>query len=562
VPIEADPNSTDSLIKLANALAKAGRKPEARALLDQAFKYATLSAPILLQLGNEYVNIGDSKVALALYEQALELDPAHEIPILLARTKIYASQEKWDLALVLADEILERDPNHLDALYLEIQALDFLARTDEEVAILRRMISLKPDPQLHSVLSFYMLYAAATTPESVYAESRRWFALYGEVLRRNIQPHRNNPDPTRKIKIAYLSPDLREHTIMKLLPAVFENHDQTQFDVSFYSIGSMRDKVTAGIAKTNRLVLVRPFAEDIAAQTRADKIDILVDLAGHTMEAAAYLVFAMKPAPVQVSWLGAVGTTGMPTMDYYIGDAYQPCPGTEHLFAETVYRLPRISESYRPTADIGMAQSPFFKNGFITFGSFNDPRKITRDVIKLWAVILHMTPSSKLFFKFFHLEKPICHERLRNWLLEDGIPAERFRFEGASPPLEYLSAWSEVDIGLDPFPYNGSTTTMDALWMGVPVVTLAGRLAVSCCGATILSAAGLPVSYTVEEYIQTALFLVDNIPRTPEIRRRVRQAIVSSALMDEKGLIRAVESAYREMWMKWCRSSSRIGNAV
>jgi predicted O-linked N-acetylglucosamine transferase (SPINDLY family) len=405
-----------------------------------------------------------------------------------------------------------------------------------------------------------MLYAAATTPESVYEESRRFFALYGEPLAKNIRPHRNHPDPNRRIKIAYISPDLNDHTIMKLLPAVFENHDHMQFDVSFYSIGSIRDHVTDRIAKTNRLVSVRPFAEDIAAQTRADEIDILIDLAGHTMEVSAHLVFAMKPAPVQVSWLGAIGTTGMPTMDYYIGDAYQPCPGTEHLFAETVYRLPRISESYRPTADIGIAESPFFKNGYITFASFNDPRKITRDVSKLWAVILHMTPGSKLFFKFRNLEKSIWQERFRNWLLEDGISAERLRFEGASPSLEYLGAWGEVDIALDPFPYNGSTTTMDALWMGVPVVTLAGRLAVSCCGATILSAVGLPVSSTVEEYIQTALFLVENIPRTPEIRRRVRQAIASSALMDEKGLIRALETAYRAMWTKWCRNRSEFEN--
>jgi predicted O-linked N-acetylglucosamine transferase (SPINDLY family) len=345
---------------------------------------------------------------------------------------------------------------------------------------------------------------------------------------------------------------------MKLLPAVFQYHDQTQFDVSFYSIGSIKDKVTEGIARTNRLVSLPPLAEDIAAQTRADKIDIVIDLAGHTMKAAAYLVFAMKPAPLQVSWLGAFTTTGMPTVDYYLGDAYQPCPGTEQLFAETVYRLPRISQSYRPAADIGIAESPFFKNGFITFGSFNDPRKITRDVIKLWAVILHMTPGSKLFFKFFHLEKPICQTRLRDWLLEDGISAERFRFEGASVPLEYLCAWSEVDIGLDPFPYNGSTTTMDALWMGVPVVTLAGRLAVSCCGATILSAVGLPVSYSVEEYIQAAMFLVENIPKTPGIRRNVRQAMVASTLMDEKGLIRAVETAYRKMWIKWCGSRTDL----
>ncbi len=554
------PHSTDSLIQLANQLAKAGRSLEARGLLDQAPKSAPRSAAVLAQLGTEYGNIGDSKVAFELYEQALELDSSLEIPILLARAKMYESQEKWDLALKLTDQILERDANHLATLYLKISCLHLLARTEEEVTLMRRVVGLKPDPKVHSQLLFYMLYAADATPESVYEESRRFFALYGEPLVRKIRPHRNNPDPNRKIKIAYVSPDLRNHTIMKLLPAVLENHDRTQFDVSFYSVGSIRDQVTDHIAKTNRLVSLRPFAEDIAAQTRADEIDILIDLAGHTMDVAAHLVFAMKPAPVQVSWLGAFNTTGMPTIDYYIGDPYQPCPGTEHLFSETVYRLPRINESYRPTADIGIAESPFFNNGYITFGSFNDPRKITRDVIKMWAAILHMAPGSKLLFKFRHLEKPIWQERLRNWLGEDGISGERFRFEGASPPLEYLCAWSELDIALDPFPYNGSTTTMDALWMGVPVVSLAGRLAVSCCGSAILSTVGLPVSQTADEYIRTALFLVDTIPKTPQIRRNVRQALVGSALMDERGLMRDVETAFREMWVQWCRSRVRIAN--
>jgi tetratricopeptide (TPR) repeat protein len=538
---------------LAQLLAKTDRTPEARALLEQGLKNAARSAPFLLQCAEQYTTMGELDVALQLYEQVLALDPSHEIPILLARAKIYASQGKWDLALALADQILERDPNHIDALYLKISCLHLLARSGEEVASLRHLLDIRPDVQAHGLLLFYMLYVAGTTPESVYEESRRWFALYGAPLAKKILPHRNHPDPNRKIKIAYVSPDLHHHTIMKLLPAVFENHDHTQFDVSFYSIGAIRHKVAERISETNRVVWVRPFAEEIAAQARNDEIDILVDLAGHTMEAAAYLVFAMKPAPIQVSWLGAVSTTGMPTMDYYLGDAYSPCPGTEHLFTEAVYRLPRVNHSYRPAADIGIAESPFFKNGFVTFGSFNDPRKITRDVIKLWSVILHMAPGSKLFFKFFHLEKPICQTRLRNWLLEDGISAERIRFEGASLPLEYLCAWSAVDIALDPYPYNGGTTTLDSLWMGVPVVTLAGRLAVSCDGASILSAVGLPVAYTAEEYIQTAMFLVDNIPKTPGIRRNVHQAIAGSALMDEKGLVRALEAAYREMWVKWCR---------
>jgi predicted O-linked N-acetylglucosamine transferase (SPINDLY family) len=499
-------------------------------------------------------------LALDLYSRALSLDPSLETPILLARGNIYASQDQWDVAIQLADQILARDPNHWDALNLKRKCVHLLDSAEEDVALLRRLVELKPDPQMHSRLLFNMLYAQGTTAEAVYDESRRWFQLHAAKLSRQIQPHRNDPDPNRKIKIGYVSPDLRFHTIMKLLPAVFENHDHNRFDLFFYSLSSLKDPVSEYVAKTNRIVNVEPDAAVIAAQARADGIDILVDLAGHTMEASAHLVFALKPAPVQVSWLGAVSTTGMPTIDYYIGDAQSPCPGTDHLFVETVYRLPRVPCSYRPVADIGIAESPFFQNGYITFGSFNDPRKITRDVVKLWSVLLHMTPQSKLFLKYHHLEKPVAQERFRRWFLEDGIPAERLRFAGPSSALDYLCAWGEVDIGLDPFPYNGGTTTMDALWMGVPVVTLAGRLAVARTGASLLSAVGLPVAETPEQYLSTAMFLVDNIPKNPDIRKNVRHAMAHSPLMDEKGLVRTLEAAYRDMWKKWCEQRNGIKN--
>jgi predicted O-linked N-acetylglucosamine transferase (SPINDLY family) len=235
-----------------------------------------------------------------------------------------------------------------------------------------------------------------------------------------------------------------------------------------------------------------------------------------------------------------------------------PCPGTEHLFSETVYRLPVLC-SYRPFAtDLPVAASPCLERGYITFGSFNGPRKITRDVARLWSAILHLVPESRLLLKYHGLENPAMQDDLRRWLTEDGIPEQRLRFAGAVPPREYLAAYSDIDIALDPFPYNGGSTTLDTLWMGVPVVTLAGRMAVQRCGASLLTAAGLPdlVANTPEEYIKTALFLVQAVQSAPDLRRNVRQALQSSPLMDEVGLVRSVEDAYRDMWRAWCASQS------
>jgi len=178
--------------------------------------------------------------------------------------------------------------------------------------------------------------------------------------------------------------------------------------------------------------------------------------------------------------------------------------------------------------------------------------------VKLWSAILHLVPESRLLLKYHGMEKEAMRGNLESWFLEDGIPGERLRFEGAVPPREYLEAYSNVDIALDPFPYNGGSTTLDTLWMGVPVVTLAGRLPVQRCGASLLTAAGLPdlVANTPEEYVKTALFLVQAVRTVPDLRRNVRQALQSSPLMDEVGLVRSVEDAYRNMWRAWCGSQS------
>ena len=273
---------------------------------------------------------------------------------------------------------------------------------------------------------------------------------------------------------------------------------------------------------------------------------------------SAYLAFALKPAPVQVSWLGVLSTTGMSTMDYFLGDAQIPCPGTEHLFTETIYRLPRSVGCYRPTANVPVAPAPSLESGYITFGCCNNQQKINRDVVKLWAAILHLVPQSRILLKWQGMEAESRQERMRQWFLEDGIPAERLLFAGSSTTTKYLEEYGRIDVALDPFPYNGGSTTLDALWMGVPVVTLAGRLPVQCTGASILTAVGLPdlIARTPEQYLKIALYLAEVVSKTPDLRQEIRRALVSSPFMDEIGLVRDVENAYREMWHTWCHSRS------
>jgi predicted O-linked N-acetylglucosamine transferase (SPINDLY family) len=425
---------------------------------------------------------------------------------------------------------------------------------EESARSLRRSLEILPEPEIHSSLLFDMNRLPDTTPEILYAEACRWNGLYAAPLASEIQPHRNLPDPERRLKVGYVSPDLYGHPIAKFMMPVFERHDRSRCEVFAYAVGSKTDAVTDWFrARVEHFVSLPPDAQTLATRVRADGIDILVDLAGHTT-GSGYLAFARKPAPVQISWLGVLSTTGMPVMDYFLGDAEMPCPGTEHLFSETVYRLPSCVCCFRPTDSVPVDTAPFLERGYITFGCFNNPQKINREVVKLWSAILHLVPDSRLLLKWHLLEREVVQHRFERWFAEDGIPPGRLRFAGASNTTDYLKEYGEIDIALDPFPYNGGSTTLDSLFMGVPVVTLAGRLAVQRIGASLLIGAGLPdlVTYSPKQYVTTAVFLAGTVPKIPGSRHNLRKALQSSPLMDEIGLVRSVENAYRDMWRTWC----------
>ncbi len=235
-----------------------------------------------------------------------------------------------------------------------------------------------------------------------------------------------------------------------------------------------------------------------------------------------------------------------------------PYPGTEHLFSEKVYRLSGPIGSYRPAVKAEIQESPYFRNGYITFGCFNNPHKLNREVILVWSAILHVLPSAKLFLKYHRLETDSVQARLRDWFHAYGIGGDRLIFEGRSKRAEYFEAWNRVDIVLDPFPYNGGTTSLDSLWMGVPMVTLSGRLPVNCVGTSLLSTIGLPVARTPEEYVTHAVGLANAIPTAPHIRQHVHAAIRSSPLLDEVGSVRSIEAAYRDMWHMWCATQVKM----
>jgi protein O-GlcNAc transferase len=507
-------------------------------------------------LGCAYEHLVEHDLARLHLADALRLDPSKLAAVEALYARMFWTEEKYTEAIAAADRALAANPNYYLALVVRGRACSAQGRMPDMVDCLRRSLEIVPDAVIHSSFLFDITCLTETTPEVLHAETRRWNALYAAPLASEIQPHPNRPDPERRLKLGYVSPDLYGHPIAKFILPVFEHHDRSRFEVFAYAVGTKSDEITGCIQKrVEHFVSFPADPKRLAERIRADEIDILVDLAGHTT-GEAYLAFARKPAPIQVSWLGVLNTTGMSTMDYFLGDAEMPCSGTEHLFTETVYRLPRAFCCYHPGTDAVVAPAPYLERGDVTFGCYNSPRKITREVVKLWSAILHLVSGSRLMLKYYLLDEAARQAPLLAWFAEDGIPSQRILFAGGSTSTDYFEEYRHIDIALDPFPYNGGSTTLDALWMGVPVVTLAGRSPVQRTGACLLTAAGLPdlVTHSPEQYVTTAVFLAQTLPKIPDSRVNLRKALEASPLLDAIGLVRSVEDAFRNMWRNWCRT--------
>ncbi len=332
--------------------------------------------------------------------------------------------------------------------------------------------------------------------------------------------------------------------------------DKEKFEIFAYSKTDKEDSVTADIKNHfDHWRDIRYLKDEAAVQLiENDKIDILVDLAGHTAH-NSLLTFARKPAPVQVSWLGYPATTGMKAIDYRITDSYaEPVGMTEHLNVETLWRLPDIFCAYQPhkkTPPV-IDHPPFEDNGYITFGCFNNFTKVTDTVLETWAKIMAQVPNSRLLLEIAGIGSMKVLNEIRERLINSGLPLERVTIEQKSKTNQFV-LYNKIDIALDPFPCAGGTTSMDTLWMGVPFVTLAGRHFVSRMGVTILSNAGLPelIADNIDDYIAKAVDLAQDRERLRKLREGLRERFAASPVMDQEKFARNMEDAFRQMWKNW-----------
>jgi predicted O-linked N-acetylglucosamine transferase (SPINDLY family) len=351
------------------------------------------------------------------------------------------------------------------------------------------------------------------------------------------------------------------HPVAALVLKVFERLDRRKFQVYVYSNRAAKDEVSATLMPKIdvwRDVAGRPD-EAIAEMIRADTIDMLFDLSGHTA-GNRLLVFARKPAPIQISWLGYVGTTGLTAIDYLFTDAGMVPDGADKFYAEKIVRLPRGAACYAlPDPLPPVAPPPLLKRGTITYGSFNNQAKITQQVMKVWCEILRRTPDSRLILKFRGLDDADAGNYFLGQVGHAGIDPARVELRGPSQMTEMLEQYSEIDVALDPFPYNGGTTSMLTLAMGVPVIT--------CPGETVASRQTLSVTHnigfmdtvvpTLDEYIALASRLANEPQRLAEWRPKLRELVLKAPFFDIENWMPTFETALSELWQRWCREQTR-----
>jgi protein O-GlcNAc transferase len=435
-------------------------------------------------------------------------------------------------------------------------------RIEEAIAECEAALTAAPhDTELFSSWLLYSHFSEHVDARKLHERHVR----YGELVSRTVPPSyrgrwRNTRDPERRLRVGYVSRNLSRHSVGYFVEPVIEHHDRSRYDVYCYYTHALSDDVTARIASAATVWRHLPgIAHDaLAAIVEEDAIDVLVDLAGHT-KMNSLPAFAREPAPVQITWLGYPDTTGLPSITYRVTDGVADPPGAaDARNVEQLLRLPAPFICYRPPQDAPDVAPR--ENGDIVFGSFNALVKVNEPLVALWSRVLAAVPRSRLVLKSALLENETARARLLERFAAHGIAADRVGMRAWSTDLgTHMAAYQDIDIALDTFPYNGTTTTCEALWMGVPVITLTGDVHMARVGATLLESVGLSalVARTPDEYVLAAASLASAAPRRAALRAGMRARLEASKLLDHAGYTRRLEAAYRGAWQAWCGADTR-----
>jgi protein O-GlcNAc transferase len=553
------PDHVETLCNRGNAAFALNRLGEALASYDRLLAIKPDHLEALCNRGSAAFALDRLGEALASYDRVLAINPQH-LDALCGRGNTLLKLDRPAAALTSYDAVLARAPDHAEALDNRAAALLELGRCKEAVASLRRALALAPNPSRHTALIFTLNFDPELTTADLQAERARWNEAYAKQFASRISPHSNERNPARRLRVGYVSAHFRRQAGIYAFGGVLLTHSADEFELVCYSDTANADDVTARLrARADRWHDTAALSDDALAELiRADGIDILVDLVGH-MSGNRLLVFARKPAPIQVSAWGEPTGTGLTTMDYLLADLLLVPAAERPLLAEEVSDLPNFLGYWTPDALPEPSALPAIANGYVTFGSFNRLAKIGDPVLRRWAKILRALPKARLVIKADQLLGDGSRRaRIEAVLGEESVDGGRVTLIGRVARADHFAAYRGIDLALDPFPHGGGMTTLDALWMGVPVVTCPGQTISSRLAAASLRALGLTdwIAADPDAYVALAIAKASELDGLARLRAGLRGRMADSVVGDPRRYTREVEAAYRGMWRRWCAGAT------
>jgi protein O-GlcNAc transferase len=505
-------------LELCRLLFERGRHDEAKQVVQAGIAIEPNSADLHYYLGNLHHEARELHEAVACFQKALALQPDY--------AEVYGN---------LANSLQERG--------------------DLDCAIDCAQKGLQLQPGLEAAqnnLLFTLNYHPDKSAQEIFSAYREYDERLGLPLRSTWREHANSRDVSKRLKVGYVSPDFRQHSVRHFLEPLLAHHNKRLVEVFAYAELLLEDATTLRYRTyVDHWIATAGLSDDaLADQIRSDGIDVLVDLAGHTAKNRLG-AFARKPAPVSMSWLGFNYTTGLSAIDYFLTDGASAPEGSEDLFAEQPWRLATPGYVYRPAEGMGAVSAlPAEDRGFVTFGTLTRSVRINHRSIRVWSQILQRVPGSRLVVDSMNYRDTRMCATLQEKFSAHGIGADRLEVGFHSPPWDVLRG---MDIGLDCFPHNSGTTLFESLFMGVPFITLAGRPSVGRLGSSILEGVGQPewIARNEDEYIDKAVALASDLPKLAQHRAGLRAQMQASALIDEPAFARKLEAAYREMFSIW-----------
>lgn len=586
--VQLDANDSGALFNMGTVLVRLKRPAEARRCFEQAIQLAPTAADFHEALGGVLQAEGNLAAAERCFRQAIAQQPTHrQAHCNLAI--LYRAQERWNEAAQACREIVRLDPNNFAAHRNLAAVLDEGQQYDEAVAVFEQLARAQPNdastwaglgvlrqkqgqldaafdayaqavrlnPSLRQNFLFALAHDPRKSPQEIVEAHVRWGQQYANWA--SGATHDNSPDPERPLRVGYVSGDFCRHAVVNFFEPLLTHHDPSQIRVVCFANVARPDRTTEYL-KSRAPVWHAIYGmqdDEVVDLIRRERIDILVDLSGHTAD-NRLLVFARKPAPVQATYLGYPCTTGLTSIDYRISDSILDPPDEPTFGTETIMRLPGTAHCYAPLRKAPpVTPLPALLAGRITFGSLHKLTKINASVIDVWCRLLRTVPSAKLLLLRDNL-KGDTRETLHRQFVAQGITAERLDFRSEfGPTHSHLAAYQEVDIALDTFPYAGGTTSNEAIWMGAPVLTVGGDRPAARAGAALMHFVGCPefIADSHDDYVRRGVQLTADLAHLASVRSTLRDRF-NASIGDCRGVARTLEDAYRRMWRTWCAAQT------